>query len=286
VREALEKVPFIVSVGSFIDDTSSLADLILPDHSFLESWVDVTPESGSIEAVTTVAGPAMKPLYQTRATAEVLIEVAGKLKSPVALPWKTAEEVANSKPASSPQPAAQSALRTPQVTARAYSEPVFDGDAAQYPLHFLPYLSQQFGDGSAAHLPWLQEMPDPLTSAMWSSWVEINPQTAERMHIAQGDLVEVRSPQGVLRAPAMIFPGVAPDVIAMPVGQGHDAFTRYESRRGVNTIAILAPIAEAETGALAWAATRVAIARAGGRDGSLIMFAGEMREHPHEHEAR
>ena len=182
----------------------------------------------------------------------------------------------------------QSAVRSPhpQFTARAYEEPRFDGDAAQYPFHFLPYLSPQFGDGSAAHLPWLQEMPDPLTSAMWSSWVEINPQTAERMHIAQGDLVEVRSPQGVVRAPAMIFPGMAPDVIAMPVGQGHETFTRYASGRGVNPIAILAPVTEAETGALAWAATRVSIARAGDPDGTLIMFAGGMREHPHEHETR
>jgi anaerobic selenocysteine-containing dehydrogenase len=219
----------------------------------------------------------------------VLIEIAGKLKSPVVLPWKTAEEVANSKPTANPPSAIgnQSAIRNPQLTAaRAYEEPRFEGEASQYPLHLLPYLSPQFGDGSAAHLPWLQEMPDPLTSAMWSSWVEINPQTAERMHIAQGDLVDVRSPQGVLRVPAMIFPGIAPDVIAMPVGQGHQNFTRYASGRGVNPIAILAPVTEAETGTLAWAATRVSIARASDPDGSLIMFAGEMREHPHEHETR
>jgi hypothetical protein len=43
---------------------------------------------------------------------------------------------------------------------------------------------------------------------------------------------------------------------------------------------------EAETGAFAWAATRVKLARAGDANGSLIMFAGEMREHPHEHEVR
>src|SRR4029077_11523472 len=133
---------------------------------------------------------------------------------------------------------------------------------------------------------WLQEMPDPLTSAMWSSWVEINPQTAEGLQIAQGDLVDITSPHGVIRAPAMIFPGVAPDVVAMPVGQGHDTFTRYASKRGANPIGILAPATDAETRALAWAATRVQIARAGGSDGSLIMFAGEMREHPHEHETR
>ena len=37
VKEALTKVPYIVSFGNFFDETSSLSDLILPDHSFLES---------------------------------------------------------------------------------------------------------------------------------------------------------------------------------------------------------------------------------------------------------
>jgi len=282
VRETFEQAPFVVSFGSFIDDTSAYADLILPDHTFLESWADTTPESGSIEAVTTVAGPVMKPLHQTRATADVLIEVAGKLKSPIALPWKTAEELAKSKAAASPQPPAP----TPTRAAVKYAEPLFDGDAAQFPFHFLPYKTPQFGDGSTAHLPWLQEMPDPLTSAMWSSWVEINPQTAARLQIGQGDLVDITSPHGTVRAPAMIFPAIAPDVIAMPVGQGHVVFTRYASGRGVNPMTIVAPATEAATGALAWAATRVKIARAGDADRSLVMFAGEMREHPSEGEVR
>src|SRR3954447_23564682 len=282
VRDAVAAIPFIVSFGSFVDDTSVMADLILPDHSFLESWVDSTPESGAIEAVSTVAGPVMKPLHATRATADVLIDIAGKLKTPVALPWKTAEDVAKSQPpAASAQPPAPGAKAPATFVA-----PVFDGDAAAYPFHLLPYATLQFGDGSSAHLPWLQEMPDPLTSAMWSSWVEVNPQTAERLQLAQGDLVDVASSQGTLRAPVMIFPGMAPDMVAMPVGQGHETFTRYASGRGVNPIAILAPATDAETGALAWAATRVKIARAGDGDGRLIMFAGEMREHPHEHETR
>jgi anaerobic selenocysteine-containing dehydrogenase len=168
----------------------------------------------------------------------------------------------------------------------AFVAPSFDGDEGTYPFHFLPYASQAFNDGTAAHLPWLQEMPDPMTSAMWSSWVELNPQTAAKLQIQQGDLVEVTSTQGSVRAPAMMSPGTAPDVVAMPVGQGHETFTRFASRRGVNPIAILAPITDAETGSLAWAATRVKIARVGESDGSLIMFAGEMREQPHEREIR
>jgi anaerobic selenocysteine-containing dehydrogenase len=167
VRDAIEKIPFIVSFASFVDDTSAYADLILPDHTFLESWVQSTPESGSLEAVSTVAEPVMKPIHDTRATADVLIEVAGKLKTPIALPWKDAEELMKSSGASR-QPSAGS-RRSPVGSRQSpgslrYDEPRFDGDPAQYPFHFLPYVSPAFGDGSSAHLPWLQEMPDPLIS--------------------------------------------------------------------------------------------------------------------------
>jgi menaquinone reductase, molybdopterin-binding-like subunit len=279
VREALAKIQYIASFGSFVDDTSAYADLILPDHSFLESWVQSAPESGSLEAVKTVADPVMKPIHETRATADVLIDVAGKLKTPISLPWKNAEEVAKGAPSLSNQ---QSPVT--KVRAVGYAEPRFDGDAATYPFHFLPYPSVAFGDGSAAHLPWLQELPDPLTSAMWSSWVEINPQTAAKLGIAQSDVVEIKSGHGVVRAPAVIFPGIAPDVVAMPVGQGHEHFTQYASGRGANPVTLLAPSTEPETGALAWSATRVALARVGPGDGSLTLFAGEMREQPHRDE--
>ena len=162
----------------------------------------------------------------------------------------------------------------------AFAEPVFDGEASQYPYHLIPHASQALYDGSLAHLPWLQEMPDPMTSGMWCSWVEINEKKAEELGIEQGDVIEITSTQGSLRAPAFLSPGIAPDAIAMPVGQGHTNFTRYATNRGVNPIAILAPTTIPETGTLAWAATRVKIARVGGRDESLILFGGATRERP------
>jgi hypothetical protein len=73
-------------------------------------------------------------------------------------------------------------------------------------------------------------------------------------------------------------------VIAMPVGQGHENFTRYATGRGANPVKILAPVAEPETGALAWAATRVKVTRIGPPAGDLILFAGEMREDSHDHD--
>jgi molybdopterin-containing oxidoreductase family iron-sulfur binding subunit len=122
-------------------------------------------------------------------------------------------------------------------------------------------------------------MPDPVTSAMWSSWVEINPATAGRLGIAQGDVVEIASSHGSLRTAAYISPGVAPDVLAMPAGQGHATFTRYASGRGANPVTLLAPLTDASTGAVAWAATRVKITRIGPPDGRLILFAGGDHEH-------
>ena len=168
VRDALLKVPFIASFGSFIDDTSVLADLILPDHSFLESWTDGRPESGASVAVATLAPPAMRPLHQTRATPDVLLDVGRRLKRPIALPWQTFDEMLMASFAAlRPSPAggrrrvgARAASRAdggamppkapgrPAVApggpvgrrspaARASCRPTqFDGDAGQYPVSF------------------------------------------------------------------------------------------------------------------------------------------------------
>jgi len=280
VRETLMQVPYIVSFGNFIDETSVLADVILPDHSFLESWVQSMPESGAKTAVASMAGPVMQPLHETRATGDVLLDVGRRLKKPLELPWKTFEEMVKAGP--SP---ASTVPRRPLPggeAARKFMEPQFDGDANEYAFHFLPYPSQALLDGSLAHLPLLQELPDPMSSAVWSSWVEINMQTANRLGIRQGDWVEITSRQGTIRVPAFPSPGIAPDVVAMPAGQGHENFTRYATGRGANPISILAPIAESETGTLAWAATRVKITRVADADGSLVLFAGSLREYPPE----
>jgi anaerobic selenocysteine-containing dehydrogenase len=302
VREALAAVPFIASFGHFLDETSSLADLILPDHSFLEQWSDALPESGALTAVASVAAPVMAPLHDTRATTDLLLEVGRMLSQPVALPWQTFEEMLAAAfgrlPASAEGgdawaeaqeqggwwgtlPAALAALAAPRAAAGTI-EPAEaavaagDGDAAQYPLRLLPYASSAFLDGTLAHLPWLQELPDPMTSAMWSSWIEINPATAARLGVATGDLVDVASAQGTLRSAVVVTPGIAPDVVAMPVGQGHTMFTRYATGRGENPVQLLA--------SANWAATRVAVTRAGGPDGRLILFAGGDRDHDGAHE--
>jgi anaerobic selenocysteine-containing dehydrogenase len=300
VKEALGKVPFIASFSNFMDETTAQADLILPDHSYLESWIDEIPESGTTEATISLAPPAMKPLHDTRAMPDVLLDIAHRLggKTDRALPWKTYEEMLQSAYVSlrglpgsvtaatdaefwskvKEQGGWSSASTVSQFRPGAGvalgpikdQDPEFDGSAQMFPFHFLPFASQQFYDGRNANLPWLQEMPDVLTTAMWGSWIEINTQTAERLGIQQGDLVEVTSPHDALRAPAILSPGIAPNVIAMPVGQGHQEYGRYSRGRGANPLTILGPQLEFRTGSWAWAGTRVSIRRIG--KGELCLF--------------
>jgi anaerobic selenocysteine-containing dehydrogenase len=237
----------------------------------------------------------MQPLHETRSTPDVFIEVGKKLKKPIDLGFKNFEEMVKTPKAetvgavydrASFLESTKNARSQTAPTVSKFSEPQFDGDANEYAFHFLPYPSQALLDGSLAHLPMLQELPDPMSSAVWSSWAEINSQTAEKLGIRQGDWIEITSKQGSLRVPAFPSPGIATDVLAMPAGQGHDNFTRYATGRGANPIRILSPVTEPETGALAWAATRVKVTRVGDADGTLVLFAGSLRDYPPEHPHR
>ncbi|MGA9883131.1 MAG: molybdopterin-dependent oxidoreductase [Candidatus Acidiferrales bacterium] len=305
VRKAFERAPLIASFSSFIDETSIMADFILPDNSPLESWIEDTPDSGSLRTVVSVAPPAVLPLHDTRATPDVLLDLAHQLGGNLrtALPWKTYDEAIQadfaalykakgSKDAKTsddfwtnaqqqggwwgPEEAAPATALKGATGPVKYAAAQFDGDSVEFPFYFMPFPSQMLYDGSLADLPWMQEAPDPMSSAMWCTWVELNPATANRLGIKQADLIEVASQHGTLRAPAMITPGIAPDVVAMPIGQGHENFTRYASNRGANPISILAPLSVAGADSLAWAATRVKISRVG--EGQLILFGGSLRE--------
>jgi len=314
VRETLDRIPFIVSFGSFVDETSQLADLILPDHSPLESWLHDVPKSGTNQAVVSLAAPAMLPLHDTRAMPDTLLEIAHQIggEAAKALPWENFQEMLQASMAPlrtadgiNPPPdpekfwskvqeqggwwsdkvrqAARSAIPQKQLVTE-FAPPQFDGEESSFPFHFQPYVSQAFLDGSLAHLPWMQEMPDALSTVMWGTWVEINPKTAQKLAIEQDDLVEVRSQHGKLLAPLLVSPGIAFDVVAMPMGQGHESFGRYASGRGANPMTILAPMQVAETGSLAWASTRVQVSKVG--KAKLALFSGGLFERPSELQQR
>ena len=74
-NQAMKKVPFSVSISSFMTETSALAHLILPTHTPLESWGDVETEPG----VYGLMQPAMQPVFKTKMFGDVLLETGKRL---------------------------------------------------------------------------------------------------------------------------------------------------------------------------------------------------------------
>ena len=323
LRSALANVPFIASFASFLDESSVMADLILPSHTTLERWVDDVPEPGIGIGVRTLGRPVVEPRWNTRDPGDVLIETARALggDAAAALPFETMEaavkesfrsvhaqagadagefdafftkvtaaggwwETAETEAASG-QRAEGGGQTTPRVSFVLPAQPVaprgFSGDAGRMPFMLHLYASPAFADGRTAHLPWLQEMPDPMTTVMWGSWVEINPQTAQELEIHEGDVLTITSPHGSIELPAFLYPGLRPDVISIPVGQGHTQFGRYAQNVGVNPLRISQSAFDPESGAVVQGGVRVSVAKSG-RNESLIRFgASDARGH-HEHE--
>ncbi len=95
VRTALRRVPFLVSFSSFLDDTAKQADVVLPDHTYLEKWQDDPSFTTRGFPVLGIRQPILKPRFDTRHSAEVLAELARGVGGPTAaaLPWKDFKEV-------------------------------------------------------------------------------------------------------------------------------------------------------------------------------------------------
>ncbi len=285
-QEALAKVPFIVSFSSLMDDTALQADIILPDHAALESWGAVIPQAGTRDSVVGLMQPVVNPVFDTRQFPDVLLtaahELGGNMKA--AFPYESYQamlkaemkkQVAGSKDFEAAwsdllaQGGIFKANRNPGWGFRwaggsnlpEPGAPGFQGAEKEFPLHLQVYPSAAFFDGRGASLPWLQQLPDPMTTAVWDSWVEINPKTAETLGIGFGDLVEITSPQGSVRVPAVLYPGIRPDMVAVPLGQGHKEGGRYAKGRGVNVLQLLSMITEGGKPVPAWNATRVRIRR-------------------------
>lgn len=285
---ALENVPTVVSFNPFIDETAVHADLILPDHTYLESWGFQVNSPGADHPVVSNYQPVVRPLYNTRATADVILELSKRLGGTIAEAFPWSDEVAyieeratqlkgsslgfydaltpagfwsrwrqfggwwSEKPIRQ-EPEAVGLPENPLTV----EDAKFIGDQEEYPFYLFPYESNALSDGRGANQPLLQEVPDPMTTARWNSWVELNPITAEELGVSDNDLVRVISPTGQVDLPVVVYPAIRPDVVAIPTGQGHLDYGRFAEHRGSNVIQLISYDPESSESQLNWRGTRV-----------------------------
>lgn len=358
-RDALAQVPYVVSFSPFMDETSSLADLILPDSTYLERWQDdqITHLAGI--TMFSIGQPVVPPLYQTRQTEDVILQLAKGIGEPTAsaLAWESFEDLLYETAQGLHESGRGHIIMPPRdedfeaiLARQGYREEPYEdfddfwdallekgawwdpndtyvgmkqlfatpsgrfefysqtlrnemlqaaqgaggldklarglGLAAREDMLFLPHfeappaedikvLEQENGTfilntyklmssagGRGASQPRLQEHPAVHLDGGWSSWVEINPETAATLGIEEMDWVVLTSKQGAIKSQARLFAGTRPDVLNMPYGQGHTAFGRWARNRGQNPNNILAPTADPMRGLPVWSGTRVRLTKA------------------------
>jgi anaerobic selenocysteine-containing dehydrogenase len=84
VAQAMARIPLVVSFSPFLDESARHAHLVLPDHTYLERWQDAPAPSSVPIPVWGVVQPLSKPLRDTRATGDVILDFASRLGGEVA----------------------------------------------------------------------------------------------------------------------------------------------------------------------------------------------------------
>jgi anaerobic selenocysteine-containing dehydrogenase len=317
-QDAFLYIDLVVSFSPFMDESTLYADLVLPNHTFLERWTDGTPPGGLGMPSTAIGRPVVAPRFDTKHTGDVLLDLAHLLGGPVAdhLPWTDFEELlrfraeglfeaggsiqANSFDEfwsefleqgvwfGAPYTFSQweQALSTSsgrfqfrlvgldQVSGESlglearddtlalphYEPPYYAGDETEYPLHLVPFRVIADAGCRAPNAPLLWEMYGLHLKESWQSWLEINPETAHRLDIHDGNQVWVESPQGRIRLKARLYEGAMPDVISIPFGGGHTAGGRWASQVGGGNVSeLVVPQTDPLTGTAAWCSTRVRV---------------------------
>jgi anaerobic selenocysteine-containing dehydrogenase len=140
-----------------------------------------------------------------------------------------------------------------------YQAPVFEGDESEYPFHLRTFKMVTYTERWGSNIPWLQEIYGLHVQEKWDSWVELNPETAHERGIHDGDRVRVESPQGSIELRARLWPGTLPEVVSIPLGQGHTAGGQWAENRGANPNELVALLTDPLSGELATQSTRVRV---------------------------
>ena len=295
LNEAMSKVGFKVAISQFMDETTEVADLVLPVASYLEDWGTQVPMQQSENSAIHVQQPLMEKLYEdSKGLGDILLSLLkqrnndeyGKFEDyyaylrnafaamPAAVKNNTTNnnEFWNNTLQKGVIDVASSGGKL-KSTVVSFADPVSESANADG-LTLVPSPRLGLYDGRHANLPWLQEAPDQISKVVWDSWAEMHPTTAEKLGISNLDLVEVSSAQGSVTLRVVLLKSMHVDAVAVPLGQGHEAYGRYAKGLGVNPLQILDATTDNKTGELAMYSTRVTVKSVGPADSLSIVRMG------------
>lgn len=249
--DALSKVKLRVSFADRKDETASLCQVITPNHHYLEAWGDSNP----VEGYYTIVQPTINPVNNTRYAEQTLLLWSDNAvtdyyqyiqnkwsatlltqsgstwtdllqKGSISLPEKAAGVYSSSQDLSSH---VSNIVKASKTLAKG-------GDNAAE-VHI--YQNVSIGDGKFANNPWLQELPDPVSKVTWDNYAAISPKYAEKLGIAEFDLVEVKTDKYSITLPVLVQPGQAFGTVSIALGYGRTKAGKAGSEVGKNAYPFL-----------------------------------------------
>jgi anaerobic selenocysteine-containing dehydrogenase len=249
-----EKIPFLISVDVGLSETSVLADLVLPDATYLERWSYVGRTSPEGEAEYSIRQPMHPPLGEARNFCDVACDIAKRLG--LGLGFSSAEEFVRRACEVTPgvkdvggfeymkehgiwcdsglddsEPAPKTTffqIKSQALAAKGFSAipgwmPVPEHEnLSKSELILITFKVPTQSHSRTQNCKWLTELYHE--NPVW-----IHPETAADLDIGDGDAVALSSDVGEIVTKARLTEGIHPRAVAISNHCGHWAYGEYAS---------------------------------------------------------
>ncbi|HPM32013.1 MAG TPA: TAT-variant-translocated molybdopterin oxidoreductase [Chryseolinea sp.] len=262
----LKKVSISIATNYKEEETGELVNYLAPDHHFLEAWNDAEPKKNHFS----LGQPAITPIFKSRAAQESLLTWAGEPNVDyfefVKSNWKTWFFNGLDFQSFWDKCLYDGVLELP-VEATTVS---FVGDAAAAArtissapkggaFELVIYESGNLGNGSQANNPLLQELPDPITKAVWDHYVTVSPLDANVKDFTESftkyATITVPGKEPV-KLPILVQPGQAQGTVGIPLGYGRTKAGKVADGIGENVYPLLSLV----NGSISYSATSITFA--------------------------
>ena len=234
LADAFKKVPYSVAITDKKNEMFEVAKAVIPSTHWLESWGDITPETGAYSLMQ----PTIQKIFKSRQLEESLLVWINGKNSPANnyYNYLKANALTLNGGLSFNKNLYNGFSAGGLSTGLAYS----GGNAAQAVAELSAFQSNQLelqlytkpaiGDGTQSNNPWLMELPDPISRLSWDNYLTISPKDAEALGLENslngrmqldGDTVKLTANGVVLEnVPVFIQPGQAEGSLGLALGYG------------------------------------------------------------------
>ncbi len=271
VEAAFDKIPFVVSFSSFMDETAMKSDLILPNHHYLERLEDVPVSAGVTQPVVGLCQPVVDPQLNTQHLGDSIIQIAKALGGSIGAAftwedyetcitetlqdqWESLEDQGYWVASDQIQDEFETAsgkfeLMNDEIGAVYMADDVtLAGKGSEYPLTLIPYDSIRLASRYVGDPPFMMKTVSDAVIKGQYGYVEVNPVTAKKLGLADGQIAKLTTPVGEADVGVHYQEGIMPEVVAIPRGLGHTAYGRFLSGKGANANALIGPVEDPASG--------------------------------------